>query len=107
MDGKITLFLHDEIHDAIRRHASGAELEALYAEAFWNVFVKRPFGDVINRSFSYFSRTVPVRFTPQTAPYLKWCGLSKKDRDSVIDAFNDEVYNLLVEYECGLRGDKT
>jgi hypothetical protein len=101
----ITLFVHDEIYEALLKVVPEAELNDLYAEALWKVFFKKPFGEVVKHQFNY-SRGVPVRFITGLPTYLYWCGLPKEIIPYVIGAFNDEVYDLLVDYECGYRGGK-
>ena len=101
----ITVYVHDEIHPAILRNVPEAELNAFYDEALWKA-LHSPFIEVIAIPFFDYSRSVPVRFTPSLPTYRKWCRVPKEFVDGVMNAFYPEVLDLLIEYECGLRGGK-
>jgi len=94
----ITLFVHEAIYNPILSSVPKSELNNFYAKALWNVFFKRPFGEVIKNPFDY-SSGVPVRFIPDLPTYLKWVRLPKAITPYVIEAFDSEVFGLLANYE--------
>jgi len=92
----ITVYVSSRTLEGVLSNFEVSELNAFFDKALQTVFEK-PFNEVMRQPYDY-SKSERVNFKPSQSTYLVWSKLPKEVIPYVMEAFNDVVMEMLIDY---------